>query len=247
MKGNTSSARNRTPADRPAHGREERNGPRGDDAVPPPGRAGPAPWAIGTAAVAAVAAIALIAFSLSRPEPPGHAPTPTAVPFQGAADGSLVFTADASDARRWRYCSFERGALVDGGRATHWDVAFRRFRIIANGGPAFAGIAGIADLGGLPFEAALPLPPDAFVQTRATGDSVNTAIERWYRYGFTSHLLTPLERTYVVRTATGSQYALRVLGYYCPGARPGCLTIRYRALNGERPGEGAASNAPDRP
>ena len=30
-----------------------------------------------------------------------------------------------------------------------------------------------------------------------------------------------------VRTADGRYAKLEILGYYCPGAHPGCLTFRY--------------------
>ena len=61
----------------------------------------------------------------------------------------------------------------------------------------------------------------------APGDSVNPALERWYDYGFTSHLLTPKPGVYAVRTAEGDYAALRFLSYYCPGARAGCVTFEY--------------------
>ncbi|HSR42903.1 MAG TPA: HmuY family protein, partial [Longimicrobiales bacterium] len=42
-----------------------------------------------------------------------------------------------------------------------------------------------------------------------------------------SHILRPKDRVFAVRTADGRYAKLRILGYYCPGARPGCLAFRY--------------------
>jgi hypothetical protein len=187
-------------------------------------------WAVTLIAGAALATLALIAFSLTRPEPLGYALTDSAEPFPGTDDGSLRLTIDASSPDHWRYISLVRGGAV--GPRDPWDIAFRRFHIMANGGPGFAGSAAIADLGAVPLDDATSVPADAaFRTTDAARDSTNSAIARWYRYGFTSHLLTPLDRTYVVRSTAGRHYALRVAGYYCPGARPGCVTIRYLALD----------------
>jgi hypothetical protein len=32
---------------------------------------------------------------------------------------------------------------------------------------------------------------------------------------------------WALRTADGRYVKFEILGYYCPGAQPGCLTIRY--------------------
>jgi len=186
-------------------------------------------WAIAAIALAVLAAVLLIVFSISRPEPPGFTPTTTAEPFPDATDGSLRLTVDASDPEDWRFVSLAEGRVAEPGES--WDLAVRRFHVMANGGPGFGGRAAVADVGATPL-AGVSLPPDsAFRVTDAARDSTNPAIARWYRYGFTSHLLTPLDRTYVVRAADGrAHYALRVEGYYCPGARPGCLTFRYLPL-----------------
>lgn len=185
-------------------------------------------WPIAIIALLVVGAVSMVAFSLNRPNPPEFAVTPQAVP-DTAQPGSLRLTVDASSPDHWRFVSLEAGAPVHA--AETWDLAFQRFHVIANGGSGFPGAAGILDLGAVPFDAAHVPEGAAFVTTAVDGDSTNPAIARWYRYGFTSHLLTPLDRTYVVRGADGKRlYAVRVVSYYCPGARPGCVTIRYRPL-----------------
>jgi hypothetical protein len=175
------------------------------------------------------AAVTLVAVAITRPQPPGYVPTPAGQ--LGTADpvGGTVTTIDASAGDAWRFFSFARGVLPGRAAGLEWDLAFRRFHIIANGGPGFAGAGAVADLGAVPFERANARAA-RFEPTVAGRDSVNPAIERWYDYGFTSHLLKPLDRTYLVRTADGGLVTLRILGYYCPGAVPGCLTFRWAPL-----------------
>ena len=52
-------------------------------------------------------------------------------------------------------------------------------------------------------------------------------IASWYRYGFFSHVLSPKAHVWAVRTAEGRYAKMEIVGYYCPGAQPGCLTFRY--------------------
>ena len=52
-------------------------------------------------------------------------------------------------------------------------------------------------------------------------------LDEWYTYSFTSHVLRPKDQTLGIRTAKGQHVALRFLSYYCTGAQPGCVTIRY--------------------
>ena len=190
-------------------------------------------WVIGALVLAAAA---LVFFAVNRPEPPAWAPTPHGELGRLDDAGARITTVDASSPDDWRFFSFERGVLPGRAAGLDWDLAFRRFHIIANGGEGFAGRAAIAALGPVPFESVGEVPAATFEPTAiARGDSVNRAIDRWYRYGFTSHLLTPLGHTWLVRPAEGGALVkLEVLGYYCPRATPGCVTFRWAPLPAHR-------------
>jgi hypothetical protein len=179
-------------------------------------------------AVPVLLAALLVRSALSRPEPLTFSPGPPPAASDIAAGNLVTVTIDARDAATWRFLSLSDG-IARTSPGAGWDLAFRRFNIIANGGPGFPGSAAIATLGEVPLETVkigvnLPFVSTAVVR----GDSVNPAIARWYTYGFTSHLLSPLPSTWAVRTTDGRLALLRILGYYCPGPTPGCLTIRYR-------------------
>lgn len=191
-----------------------------------PVRTPPAVWAVAGAFVLLV--VLLVGMTLRRPEPPVYAPSP--VPPRPAGDrlvGPELVTVDATDGTRWQFFSFDRGAVIDRPGPLDWDLAMRRFQVIVNGGARLAGAGGIIDLGEVPFEAVSAVPLDGYVGTRVRSDSVNLAVQRWYSYSFTSHLLSPKPRVYGVRTADGRYAKLQFVGYYCPGATPGCVTFRY--------------------
>ncbi|MBI4408606.1 MAG: HmuY family protein [Gemmatimonadetes bacterium] len=196
---------------------------RGRRALPDP----QARRAITLVAAVFLGAAAFVWLSLSRPEPATFAPTPP-VPAEVGERlvGPIIYTIDAAAADRWHFFDFSRGAAVEPG-PLDWDLAFRRFHIIANGGEGFAGNAGIAALDGVAFDSVRVVPESGYATTVAGRDSINAAIDRWYDYSFTTHLLTPKPRLYAVRTADGRFAKLELLSYYCPGARPGCVTFRY--------------------
>lgn len=170
----------------------------------------------------------LVAQTLDRPTPPAYSPSPPRPVSTGERlVGPVTYTVDARNADDWQHFDFSRGSVIERPNGRNWDLAFRRFDIIANGGNAFAGDAGILNMGAIPFDSLRRVPETGYRVTTADSDSVNPATSDWYDYGFTSHLLTPKPRTYAVRTADGRYAKIEILSYYCTGARSGCLTFRY--------------------
>jgi hypothetical protein len=179
-------------------------------------------------AAAVVLLVVLVGMTLRRPEPPSFEPSPVAPrPVGAELVGPELVTIDATDASRWQFFSFAQRSVVPRPGPRDWDLAFRRFQVIVNGGAGFAGDGGALDLGDLDFDDVLSVPVSGYVGTAARSDSANAAIGRWYRYSFTSHLLTPQPRVYAIRTADGRYAKVQFAGYYCPGAEPGCVTLRY--------------------
>lgn len=174
-----------------------------------------------------LAAALMVVLSLRREPPITYAPThPEPRPAADSLAGPVRVTLDTSDPERWVYFDLSRGAVVDRATSDEWDLGFRRFNIRVNGGAGFDGRAGVVDLGEIPFDSTPRLAAAGYVESDPR-DSANAAIDRWYDYGFTSHLLTPKPRVYGIRTAEGQYAKLRFLSYYCPGARPGCVTFEY--------------------
>jgi hypothetical protein len=184
--------------------------------------------AVAIGAVLALIAAILVGMIIRRPPPPSFVPSPIqANPAGEALIGPEIRTVEATDGARWIYFSFQMGSVVETYGPLDWDLAFRRFQVIANGGERFAGRGGILDLGPVDFDSVRAVPGEGYEPTVARTDSVNAAIADWYDYSFFSHLLTPRPHVYAVRTADGRYAKMELLGYYCPGATPGCMTFRY--------------------
>lgn len=195
-------------------------------------------------AVVALVVGVLVAGTLRRPAVPTFEPTPPDPEEAGdTLVGPVTYTVDATDPDRWIFFDFSRGSIVpesvDG-----WDLAFHRFNVIVNGGPGFSGQGGALDLGSLPDDSIQDVPRGPYPGTEAGRDSVHAALEDWYSYSFTSHLLTPRDRVYAIRTADGRYARLRFLSYYCPGPQPGCVTFEYVYQGGGGRGPGRSGFDP---
>jgi hypothetical protein len=168
----------------------------------------------------------MVAASLARREVAVFTPSPQARARAASwTRNGDTLTLDAGDGDHWRYASLAAGRALAGADTAAWELAARRYRVTVSGG--------LADLGVVPFALARVGPTTRFVDSRR-GETVNDAIQHWYRYSFVTHLLTPGGHVYALRTRGGRLYKVEVLGYYCPGLTPGCLTLRYAPLQDTR-------------
>ena len=163
----------------------------------------------------------LIASSLTRRVAPTFAAT---AEVRGVLEPGVVdtLTVDASDPDRWRYVDLRRGAILPPGQPRDWQLAVRLFHVVA--------AERAANLREVAFEQVSRTPDTGYVATRFAGDTSNAAIGKWYRYGMLTHLLETKHDVYVLKGSDGRAAKVQILSYYCPGMKPGCLTIRYAWL-----------------
>lgn len=188
-----------------------------------PSRSGTPIWLAAAFGVFLLVLGYLVAASLMRREMPTFEPTATPPtsprhPFTNSPVVDTV-TIDARDDGDWQFFDFARGTTVPPPDTAGWDLALRRFHVIAAGG--------VADLGRRPFETVALAPEGGYAPTLLGRDTVNAAIDRWYRYSYFTHLLEPNGHVYAVRTREGRFAKLEFLSYYCPGLSAGCPTFRY--------------------
>lgn len=146
-------------------------------------------------------------------------PSPT---FTAARSAGLVtdtVTIDASVPDRWQFFSFARGSLMHPPDSVGWDLALRRSTVVVSGGAL--------DLGPRTFDDVIAAPASGYVTTSFGRDTVNNALDHWYRYSLISHRLSPNGHIYVVQTLDGHFTKIEFLSYYCTGMVSGCITFRY--------------------
>jgi hypothetical protein len=175
-----------------------------------------------------VVAVTLVVLSVRRPAVPTYEPTrPSPRDVGNALVGPVLYTVDASSPEQWRYFSFRLGSVLDNAGPRDWDLAFRRYQIIVNGGPRFTGDGGVVDLGRVAFADVTSAPETGYQVTEGDAEPRHPVLAGWYSYSYFSHVLTPKPRVWAVRSADGRHAKVEFVSYYCANLQPGCVTFRY--------------------
>lgn len=145
---------------------------------------------------------------------------------------SRVVVVDARDDQNWRYYDFSRGGPVQIHDRTsmEWDLAFRRGKIISNGGASNKfGKAGLMDMGEVSYDAVeeVPLDRDFIQDTSTQTETENPVLAQWYKYNYITHKLTARKNIYILRTAEGNYAKIQFQNFYCADKQPGCIQMKY--------------------
>ena len=148
-----------------------------------------------------------------------------------------MIVVDATDEEKWSYFDFSRGEQVKihDASSLEWDLAFRRGKIITNGGATNKfGKAGLIDLGEVSFDAVEAVPSKEFIMDKSTRtETENPALVQWYKYNFITHKLTARKNVYVMRTSDGKFAKIQFMSFYCADKKPGCIQMKYAYQNEE--------------
>jgi hypothetical protein len=158
-----------------------------------------------------------------------------AQPIKGSAPSNLLGTKitviNASSADEWIYFDFSRGKVVDIHDKTslEWDLAFRRSKVISNGGATNKfGKAGLINLGSLNFDQVVDVPLDNYTPDTATKtETENLILLKWYSYNYLTHKLSAKPNTYAVKTANHEYVKVKFLDFYCTNKETGCIKMQY--------------------
>jgi len=150
------------------------------------------------------------------------------------SDGSAVI--DATDAEAWVYFDFEAGAVVSPENPeddTTWDVGFRRSDPMVNGGVSGTGGVEASELLGASFDE-LSVAPDGGYDTdeESSGDgTVEYVLGEWFDYDISTHILTPADKVYVLKTAEGNYVKMRFDGYYDAAGTSGYPSFSWASVS----------------
>ena len=144
---------------------------------------------------------------------------------------TLVTTVNASSEKEYVYFDFSSGkpvSIIDTS-SLEWDLAFRRGKVISNGGASSKlGKAGLIDLGEVEFDEITEVPMDKYTQdVAAKTETENPVLLKWYNYNYFTHKLTAKKNSYAVRTANGKFAKFQFVSFYCDNKEAGCVKIRY--------------------
>ena len=142
-----------------------------------------------------------------------------------------IVTVNASSEKEYVYFKFSNGkpVKIHDSSSLEWDLAFRRSKIITNGGASSKlGKAGLIDLGPLGFDMVTEVPKENYVVDVSTRtDTENPVILKPYSYNYLTHKLKAKKNVYAARTADNKFAKFQLLDFYCENKEVGCITIQF--------------------
>jgi hypothetical protein len=149
--------------------------------------------------------------------------------------GVLRTTIDASDETEWVYLDLDtanEASPADAG----WDLGFQRFDIIVNGGINGEAEVEVAIVEGIDFNSLTAVPDDTVWSSDAAdgedeGEDPDLVFGDWYDYDFTTHVLTPKDRVYLIRSSDGSVFKWQIADYYSMAGSSGFPKFYWAPLD----------------
>ncbi|HEX6240905.1 MAG TPA: HmuY family protein, partial [Polyangiales bacterium] len=145
-------------------------------------------------------------------------------PDAGESMPSASVTVSATSASEWVYLNAAGQVVTPADPATslEWDLAFKRTELRTNSGSSGAGRGGAKlETRALAYDAisaadGYDFGVDTLFSSGAPGAaavSQSSVLGKWYDYNPTTHVVSPGERTYIVRGAQGGLHKLRIVKY----------------------------------
>ena len=159
-------------------------------------------------------------------------------------DDVVLTLANATDNNDWVYFDFESQSQVYPASpidSPDWDIAFRRYRVKLNGGYYGAGGVIASAIDGVTLADVTEAPVDNWQSDGADLEDDDDflpeeSLSTWYQYDSSTHILTPWERVYALRSVEGAFFKLEFAGYYDQAGASGNPSIRWTTVAG--PAEG---------
>lgn len=152
-------------------------------------------------------------------------------------DGTTTTVVNATDHDLAIYIDLETGEEKtpnDPGNSMGWDLSFTRFAIAMNGG--VSGMGGVeALLLNEKFEQLFVAPTDGYETDQPDGPDENQDNDLffdrsgtvWYDYNSETHVLTPRDVTYIVRSVEGDFFKIKIEDYYSDAGTSGYLRFTW--------------------
>lgn len=177
------------------------------------------------------------------PEIIGEEPCQTADPVCSAelGNGVAITHVAAVDQLAWVYFDFDTMDAVevaDPESSDSWDLAFRRFTIKVNGGVSGTGGVEFTRIENLPFTAVTLAPTTEYLVDMPDDEDededpeylMSTGDTAWFSYNPATHVLTPHDVVYAIRSVEGEYYKMQVLQYYDQVGSPAHIRFQWATI-----------------
>tara|TARA_Y100000589_G_scaffold320937_1_gene351426 strand:+ start:131 stop:1219 length:1089 start_codon:yes stop_codon:yes gene_type:complete len=167
-------------------------------------------------------------------------------------DGVFTATIDATDEESWVYLDLEActAVVVDDPQSdVSWDIGFRRMNPKINGGVSGSGGMEAVIVYGADLDAVSSAPAAGYITDEADNnddDVPEYAMADWYDYNIDTHILTPANQVYVLKTVNGDYAKVAFEDYYDDAGTSGFPQISYAFID-EPSEDDTGSDGADQP
>ena len=173
------------------------------------------------------------AVDVESPQPEAPEPEEPGIPDNPNIDEMI----DSTDSTAWVHYDLESSSLIptDEVSEDNWDIAFQRYIIKLNGGVSGTGGVEVMLLAGEyeNFEE-VTLPEEGEwitdLEDSDGDDQPEYALDSWFDYDLATHVLSPADLVYLIRTVEGDIFRFRILDYYSSQGGSGYMSIEFDLL-----------------
>lgn len=146
---------------------------------------------------------------------------------------------NATDDQRWIYFAPGAPEAVEPElpeMSSSWTLGFRRFHIKMNGGVSGTGGVELVVITDVPFADITQAPADGYIadmpdiaedEDDLPQYPLSTGDTKWFDYNPATHVLTPNQTVYIVRSVEGDYFKMRVTGYYDDAGSPAHIRFEW--------------------
>lgn len=171
-------------------------------------------------------------------EPLAEIPAQSGNFIHGGRGEAVVTVVDATNYEEFQLLDFDSGIADTPG----WDLAFRRFLVVSNGGVSGDGSVQIVKLASASFDEIDTAPsreadwlvdrPDGATDEDAFADTAfNDGVDDWYDYDQSDHSLTTKGYVYLIRSTERRYYKLSIESYYDDVGTSGIVTFSWQEID----------------
>ena len=151
-------------------------------------------------------------------------------------DGDFV-NIDSSNANYYIYVAMMDASEVvpeNPDDSAEWDLAFKRYTILHNGGISGTGGMEILKISDMNWDDVTEAPDGEYITDTDDQDGdgkPDIALNDWYDYNGDTHVLTPHDVFYAIRATDGSYYKFRVHDYYDEAGTSGHMKVEWADID----------------
>jgi HmuY protein len=164
------------------------------------------------------------------PDGDGGVVGPTKVKTTDNGDGTFTTSVNASSMADFVGFDFQSGK-EQAPTGEVWDLSFRRFEIRLNGGSSGSAGGEVAILPLADFDTLKRAPAGGWTTDNANSTAINAG-DGWYEYNPATHILEARDVVYVVRSAEGDYFKMKLTSYYDDAGSSGHPTFRWAKVDG---------------